>query len=306
MSRKTSNHDRAVSAVQMVYGFPGKLLNKWEAEPLGNDEFMLHRHNGSSRKVKLNEHIETVFGKCIVSRSEFGTLAIGDYSVIIGKGIKHGFQARKMARKDTWTLVSDTGRTIGQVRLGDEPGQDPVSIKAGHLLQVGDEIYPIVPKKHDINLLVFRTPHENGYYSRINVLENGNIANRRDGAKGIFVPPAFDGDPALFYDNENHQKVLTAKFWIAKGGKSVQFHSRDVETAIKELTLERKLSEKAAEAIDAGIDPEGYDQYCAVLKELEPIREAWQKNSMMIACGAEYFRPHKIGLSNSSGYEMGR
>ena len=303
MSRKTSNHIRGASAVQMVYGFPGKLLEKWEAEPLGNDEFMLHRHNGSSRKIKLNDHIDTVFGKCIVSRSEFGTLTIGDYSVLIGRGIKHGFQARTMANKDTWTLVSDTGKTLGQVKLGDEPGKEAVSIKAGHLLQVGDEIYPIVPKKHDINLLVFRTPYENGYFSRINVIEKGNVANRRDGAKGIFVPPAFEGDPALFYDNENHQKVLTAKFWIAKGGKSVSFHSRDVETALKELELERKLGEKAADAIDAGIDPMGYDQYRAVLEQLEPIRDAWQQNSMFLATGSEFFKPHKIGNDHDTGFE---
>lgn len=306
MSTKKSKHTRAASAVQMVYGFPGKLLDKWEAEPLGNDEFMLHRHNGSSRKIKVNENIDTVHGKCIVSRSEFGTLTIGEYSVIIGKGIKHGFQARTMANKNTWTLVSDKGMNLGQVKLGDEPGKEVVSIKAGHLLQVGDEVYPIVPKKHDINLLVFRTPYEDGYFSRINVIEKGNVANRKDGAKGIFVPPAFEGDPALFYDNENHQKVLTAKFWIRKGGKSVTFHSRDVETALMELELERKLAEKAADAIDAGIDPMGYDQYRAVLQKLEPIREAWQKNSMVIACGAEMFKPHKIGLEHDTGFDMSR
>lgn len=285
----------------MVYGFPGKLLHGWEAEPMGGDDFMLHRSNGSSRKIKVNESITTAFGSSIVSRSEYGTLSIGEYSVVIGRGIKHGFQARAMAKKNTYTLVSDKGYTLGQVVLGDTPGTQSVSLKAGHLLQVGDEIYPIVPKKHDINLLVFRTPHENGYKCYINVIEIGNMANRKDGFQGIFVPPAFDGDPALFYDNYNHQKVITAKFWIEKGDRRATFHYRDAETALEELKLERKLLAHQKDALEAGIEPTDYMHYCEVLAQLEPIREKWETSSMLITQGSEFFKPHKIMRENEIG-----
>lgn len=306
MSRKTSNHNRAANAILMSYGFPGKLLHGWEAEPLGGDEFMLHRHNGTSRKIKVNESITTLVGNNIVSRSEYGTLSIGDYSVIIGRGIKHGFQARAMAKDNTYTLVSDKGFTLGQVVLGETPGSQPVSLKAGHLLQVGDEIYPVVPKKHDINLLVFRTPYENGYKCYINVIEKGNMANRRDGFKGVFVPPAFDGDPALFYDDYNHQKVVTAKFWIEKGDKRATFHFRDAETALKELELERQLLIHQKEAHEADIDPKDYIHYVEVLEKLEPIREQWEINSMLITDGPQFFKPHKPLRENESGSSLGR
>ncbi|MBD8089329.1 hypothetical protein IFT48_04980 [Pseudomonas fluorescens] len=289
----------------MVYGFPGKLLENWEAEPLGNEEFMIHRHDGSSRRVKLNESINTLSGKAIVSRSEFGTLSIGEHSVIIGRGLKHGFQARTMGKNDTWTLVGKNGKTIGQVSLGNTPGNEKVTLNAGHLLQVGDEIYPIVPKKHDISLLVFKTPYENGYAAYINVIEKGNMANRKDGFKGVFVPPAFEGDPALFYDDFNHQKVVTAKFWIQKGDKRAEFHSRDAETALAELQLEKKLIELESVAIDAGIDPMEYDKYRAVLKEIEPIRQNWDKNSMLITAGAGIFKPHRIQREADNSYSMG-
>lgn len=306
MARKSSNHTRAVSAVLMVYGFPGKLLEGWEAEPLGGEEFMLHRANGTSRKLKLNDSITTAFGTCVVSRSDYGTLSIGDYSVIIGRGIKHGFQARAMSKKNTYTLISDKGRTSGQVVLGDTPGNKAVSLHAGHLLRVGDELYPIVPKQRDINLLVFTTPYENGYYAYINVNEIGNANNRKDGFKGVFVPPECESDPALFYDDYDHQKVVTAKFWIEKGDQRATFLFRDAETALLEKQLERKLLIHRQEAIDADIDPEEYVHYCEVKKALEPIRDKWERSSMLVTQGAEFFKPHKPGRMFDSSAGMSR
>lgn len=290
MARSPTKNTRLALALELVYGFPGKLLHGWEAHPDGDEQFIVLRANGSTRRVKLNEKIETVDGDTFVSRSEFGTLVIGERSVLIGQNLKHGFQARERGKKDEFQLVDPKGRNLGCVISGRDYEGKPVSC-AGHILQVGEDKYPITPKKHEIQLLVFRTPDENGYVAKINVNEKNNKMNRRDGAHGTFVPPVSAGDPAMFYEDFAGHKVLTAQFWLNPKGSSATFHSRDGAVAVEEKRLEKILQEHKETAIRVGIDPMEYHEYCSTLKKLEPIKKDWNKSSMVVIEGAEVFKP---------------
>jgi hypothetical protein len=290
MARSPTKNTRLALALELVYGFPGKLLHGWEAHPDGDDAFIIHRSNGSTRRVKLNEKIDTVDGDTFVSRSEFGTLAIGDRSVLIGKNLKHGFQARAKGNTGQYVLVDPKGRNLGSVTSGIDSNGSPVSC-AGHILQVGEDKYPITPKQHEIQLLVFRTPHENGFLAKINVNEKGNKMNRKDGANGTFVPPSNAGDPAMFYEDFAGHKVLTAQFWLNPQGQSATFHSRDGAVAVEEKRLEKILQGHKETAMLAGIDPAEYHEYCATLAKLEPIKKEWNKSSMVVIEGAEIFKP---------------
>lgn len=292
MARSPTKNTRLALALELVYGFPGKLLHGWEAHPDGDEHFIVLRSNGSTRRVKLNDKISTLDGDTFVSRSEFGTLVIGEHSVLIGQNLKHGFQARQKGKKDEFLLVDPKGRNLGTVISGRDCNGKPVSC-AGHILQVGEDKYPITPKKHEIQLLVFRTPNENGFAAKINVNEKDNKMNRKDGANGTFVPPSNDGDPAMFYEDFAGHKVLTGQFWLNPQGSSATFHSRDGAVAVEEKRLEKILQGHKETAIQAGIDPSEYHEYCVTLAKLEPIKKEWNKSSMVVIDGAEIFKPAK-------------
>lgn len=295
----------AAKAVSMVYGYPGELVPGWEARPSGKDEYTIHRHNGTTRTVKIGEHIQvrepgsTVPTPAIVTRSESGVLMVGNKSVVIGSNIKHGYQARLLAKDVSspnapprYLLMSDTNQQLGRVSVGGDFNGHPVSLVDGHLLKVGEDIIPVVPKKHDITMLVMAVPSENGYLTYINTIEAGNGMNRKDGAKGSLIPPKNQGEPALFYEVFGGKLVVTARFWAEKNGKKLTYQFRDGELALKELKLQTEANEARNLAIEAGIEPEEFAEYTEAMELLSAIRSQWTKGGMAIISGNKIFEPH--------------
>lgn len=296
MARKESSHKKAASASMLIYGFPGKLLHKWEMELVdeGQELYRLHRENGSTRMIRMNDTIETNKGPCVVSKGENGTVKIGEHSVLIGRNLKHGFQARAMKKPLTFLLRCDKGRNLGTVSVGTKFNGKNVELIAGHLLKVGEDIFPITPKLQEIKLLVYKTPLENGYLAHINVLEPDNPQNNRDGSPGTFVPPASPQDPCMFYEEYAGHKVLTAQFWLEAGDKRLTFHSREGAVALEEIKLKKQLLTLLEEAVSVGIDPMEYHEYKVVHDQLDEISEKWIKGSMFVNDGAYILKPHNM------------
>jgi hypothetical protein len=301
MTRKKSNHKKAASASMVVYAFPGKLLSGWEAELIDEDTYKIHRSNGTTRVVNLHRSIETLSGNSIVSKSDNGTLTIGEHSVLIGRNLKHGFQARAMRKSMTFLLKSDKDRNLGQVTVGQSFNGQNVQLIAPHLIQVGEDTYPIVPKQQETKLLIYKTPLENGYLSYINVYEPGNPQNGDDGTPGTFVPPASDQDPGMFYEEFAGQKVLTGQFWLEKGGSRLTFHGRDGATALEEIKVKKALQAALEIAVSVDIEPMEYFDYKVAHDQLKELENKWVKKSMFVIDGAEIFKPHDKRLVIQSG-----
>lgn len=287
MKKKTA---LAAKAVQMVYAFPGDLQKGWEAERTSADTFRIHRSNGTVRDISVTACIRTAKGDIYPSIHESGVLMIGDWSVVIGRSINHSLHARKIARPNHYLLFNEKMQSLGQYHIGQDHQGSKVSLVDGHLLKIGDDIVPILPKKHDITLLVMKTLVEDGNLAYMNFIEIGNKLNRRDGAKGILVRPREDGEPALFVEEIADKKVVTARFWLERGDKKLRYDYRDAESALTELKLHDKLAEAKETAIVAGIEPEDYHEYCEVSDDLQRVRSAWKTAGMAVTDGAEIFK----------------
>lgn len=281
----------AAKAVHLVYEFPGDLQKGWEAERTGDVTYMIHRANGTKREVNLHEPIRTHGGDLMPNRNELGLLTIGDWSVIIGRGINHDLHARKLGAQNTYLVYDADMKRVGQFKIGDTHKGAPVSLVDGHLLRVGDDIVAIKPKKYEITLLVMRTPRDGGNLSYINFIENGNQMNRKDGAPGTFHRPKRDGEPAEFIETHGGQKVVTAMFWLEPNGKKVKFRYRDAPTAVMTTMVTRKLEECRSIAIGSGIDPEDYDEYVENEKKLQELNGMWREVGMSMDVGPEMFKP---------------
>lgn len=302
MSAKQSNPRKKLmaKAVNMVYGFPGDFLEGWEASPLNNDKFKIKRSNGTERiltlfdQIKVRERGSVEPVSSMVTRSDSGVLMVGNKSVLIGEGIKHGFQARKLAMDNTYLLLTDKLHQIGRATIGEQFQGQKVSLVDGHLLQVGEDIFPIVPKKMEITLLVMQSPHEGGYLSYINIVEVGNKMNRKDGAMGSITPPMNKGEPAIFTEVFGGKSVVTARFWSENGGKKLSYEFRDGDTALKEVEIEAEVEKARMIAIEAGIEPEDLAEYGEAMEKLRGIENLWKKEGMALMVGARIFQPHDV------------
>lgn len=286
--------------VYMEHGFPGQFMEGWEAQPLPNNQYRIKRSNGTTRVVSLHDQIK-VREKgllepvtAMITRSETGVLMVGNISVVIGKDIKHGFQARKLAQDNTFLLMSDKKHQIGRVTIGEPFEGQQVSLVDGHLLKVGEDIFPITPKKRETTLLVMQSPHEGGYLSYINIVEVGNSMNRKDGAMGSLTPPLNRGEPAIFTEIFGGKSVVTARFWAESNGKKVSYEFRDGETALKEVEIEQEVNDARQIAIEAGIEPEDLSEYNEAMDKLKSIESQWQKDGMALIVGARTFQPHDV------------
>jgi hypothetical protein len=293
-------------AIHMVYGYPGNLLKDWEAQPLDADTYRIFRNNGTHRDVRLHESI-LVRGEekgkpasAMVTRSESGVLMVGNQSVIIGRNIKHGFQARRLAKnsmqpnKMSFLLLDDKLRQEGRVTVGDKFEGKNVSLIDGHLLQVGEDIYPIVPPMHEVTLLVMASPYEGGYLSYINVVEQGNKMNRLDGAMGALIPPQNKGEPAQFVEVFGGKSVVTARFWLESSNKKLGYQFRHGETALQELKIQEELDGIRRMAIAVGIEPEDMVEYSDAMNRLKAIQTEWETAGMALVQGARMFEPHSV------------
>jgi len=293
-------------AVHMVYGYPGNLLEGWEAQPLDNDHYRIYRTNGTHRDVRLYENIimrGTERGQttsAMITRSESGVLMVGDRSVLIGRGIKHGFQARLLAKnslqpnKMSFLLLNDKLQQMGRVTVGERFEGKQVALVDGHLLQVGEDVFPIVPPKHEVTLLVMGSPFEGGYLTYINVVEKGNRLNRQDGAMGALIPPQNKGEPAQFVEVFGGKSVVTARFWVESNGKKLGYQCRDGEAALEELKIQEELDTIRRMAIDVGIEPEEMAEYAAAMDKLKAAQEQWDSAGMALIQGSKIFEPHSV------------
>jgi hypothetical protein len=293
MSAQKTKSTLAAKAVQMVYEFPGDLKRGWEAECTGKDTYLLRRPDGTTRDITLYEPLRTAKGDILPMRNEaLGLLTVGDWSVLIGKNINHGLHARKLGADDTYLLMDEkTTQNLGSFKIGDQHKGRPVAKIDGHLLQIGDDVVAIKPKKHDITLLVMNTPEKGGNLAYINMAEIGNKLNRKDGARGTFIRPNRDGEPALFFEEFSGQRVLTAQFWLEKNEKRVSFHFRDAQTAWQSGELSKKLEEARLAALNVGIEPEDYDVFVKLNKQVVALADGWKKDGMRVLTGLDFFRP---------------
>lgn len=313
MAQKRSRPRRNLLAksVDMRYGFPGDLLEGWEARPLSANEYEIVRHNGTTRIVKMGETIQVRERGAVepqrstVNVSESGVLMIGSKSVLIGRNLKHGFQARAAGGSHSYLLLDDKLRQLGRVTIGQEVDGKPVSLVAKHLLQIGEEIFPIVPKMYEVTLLVLQKPYEGGYLSYINVIEKGNILNREDGTMGSLVPPKNEGEPARFVESFKGKMVTTALFWPDERGRMLKYHSRTAEDALTQLAAEEEANNARSVAIEAGIAPEDYAEFVSAQNKVDQMERAWIKKGMALITGAEIFKPHDIrDMLSEPGYGM--
>lgn len=292
----------AAKAIHLNYKFPGNLQKGWEAERTGDFTYMIHRSDGTTREVDLNVPLRTAKGDILPDRNPLGVLTIGEWSVIIGRGINHDLHARKLGAQNTYLVYDEDFRKVGQFKIGDEYKGTPVSLVDGHLLKIGEDIVPIKPKEYEVTLLVMRTPREGGLLSYINFIENGNAMNRKDGAPGTFYRPKKEGEPAEFVETHSGQKVVTALFWLEKNGEKVRFKYRDAQTAVMTTMVARKLEECRSIAISSGIDPADYDEYVDNEKKLQELNARWREVGMKLDVGPDLFRPDPKARVAERGY----
>lgn len=278
-------------AIELIYEWPGELKKGWEAQPSGQDAFLVKRANGTTRLVKIHEPLITKDGHRIPQIDERGLLMIGDWSVLIGNGIKHGMHARKAGRAHTYLVFNEKMRNLGEHVLFKEKDGKEVSLLAGHLLKVGEDIIPIMPKKKEIQLNVMDKDFDNGKLAYINVIIPGDPNNRKNAPCGEFLQPKREGEPAQFVEVVGDQKVVTALFHITPKGNRLDYRFRDGATAVLVNMLVKKQQECKDVAIRVGIDPDEYHEYVEVTKTLVAAQSKWQKGSMLLSTGAEMFRP---------------
>lgn len=294
----------AAKATHMVYEFPGALQKGWEAEPSGDHTYLIHRHDGTTREVSLLTPVRTLKGDFLPQKNDSGVLIIGDWSVLIGRGISHNLHARKLIRENSYLVLDEKMTQIGRYTIGDQIEGSPVSLVSGHLIKVGEKVIPVMPKKHDITLLVMKDEKEDGLKAFINFIEKGNKMNRRDGARGVFIRPRAIGEPAEFVENIGGQRVVTARFWLEKNETRVTYAFRSAESGLLANNLAKQLQECREIAIDADIDPESYHEYVEVNQKLEKANSAWRKAGMALAVGADMFKP--IDMTKENGYSPGK
>lgn len=278
-------------AVQMVYGFPGDLKVGWEAERIDDSTFMLHRTDGSKREISTRTSLRTLKGEVFPQYHTSGVLTIGDWSVLVGRGINHNMHARKLIAPNTYLVFNDKMRQIGKFKIGSKFEGQPVSLVDGHLLKLGDQIIPIQPKKYDVTLLVMDVPVDGGHLSYINMIELGHSLNRRDGAKGVLMRPKRTGEPAQFIETFDGKKVVTARFWAEKNSSRVKYAYRDMQSAFDERLLRKKLIEAKEVAIQAGIDPSDYHEYNEIAEKIDELSHSWKEAGMAVIHGDELFKP---------------
>ncbi len=286
-----SKDSLAAKAIQMVYEFPGNLQKGWEAEPSGDDKYVIYRRDGTTREVSIHTPVRTMKGDFMPIKDDFGVLIIGEWSVLIGRGINHNLHARKLIKDNTYLVLDEKMTQLGRYTIGDKVEGSPVSLVSGHLIKVGENVIPVMPKKHDVTLMVMKTPKEDGLKAFINIIEKGNAMNRRDGARGVFIRPRAEGEPAQFVETYAGQRVVTAKFWLEKNEGKVTYSYRTAESALKSNILTKQLQESREVAIYAGIDPEDYHEYVEISQKLERENSSWRKAGMAVSVGADFFKP---------------
>jgi hypothetical protein len=296
MSAPRSKSTLAAKAVQMVYEFPGDLKRGWEAERTGESSFLLRRPDGTDREINLYEPLRTLKGDILPMQNvPLGLLTVGDWSVLIGKGINHNLHARKRGADNTYLLFEENNtKNLGEYKIGEMYKGRPVAQIDNHLLQIGDDIVAIKPRKHDITLLVMDTPSGSGNLAYINMVERGNTQNRKDGARGTFLRPKKPGEPALFVEEYAGKEVITAQFWLDKNEKRITWHYRNAEVALHTTELNRKLEEARTMAFNYGIDPEDYELYVKLEEKQKKLGDGWTKDSMGVLTGKDFFRPKSL------------
>ena len=298
---KTSKETLAAKAIHMTYGFPGFVKKGWEAERLDDRNFRIHRENGTTRDIALMKEMRTVNGDVRPDVHESGVLTIGDYSVIIGRGINHDMHARKLSAPNTYLLFDKSMRQLGRVKIGNQIDGQPVSLVDSHLLKVGDNVIPIQPKKFEVTVLVLDSDVDGGKLCYINMIEKGNKLNRKDGAKGVFYPPRKEGELGRFIEKVDEHNLLTATFQLDPRGKKLTFRHRTVNAALSEIVAKSSLMKAKEEAMMAGIDPDEYSEYVDALKSFEEAGKAWRTDGMAVHDGHEIF----AGPKNQNEYSPG-
>ncbi|MHD0644609.1 hypothetical protein ACYPKM_03080 [Pseudomonas aeruginosa] len=303
MTTPRSPNKLLARASHLVYEFPNRLMVGWEAKELEPDKYEIIRPplqpggERTRRIIELYQPMDTIEDEVIPTRDESGCLLIGSRSVIIGENLAHEWHARARKGRRGEYLVFHGRRQVGNFKLGGTYQDKPISLIQPHLLQFGDLIVPVAPKKREITILIQDVDVGPGKLAFINVIEPGNTANRKDGAasgtRPYYVRPVHAGEPGRFYETFEGTQVMTAVFWGSKTSNKVAAEFRTPHDALLESKLEEKTKALSLEALDVGLDPEDYQDYVEANQLLQEVRARWKKcdMGMMSGDGRELFIP---------------
>ncbi|WP_338924207.1 hypothetical protein V0M98_38985 (plasmid) [Pseudomonas silesiensis] len=293
-----------VKTIEMVYGFPGKLQKGWEAERLDAGHFRVTRANGSTRDIYLDKHMSLKDRSVVLPKvDDSGVLMLGEWSVVIGKGIKHDQHARRRGKTKIYLLMGPTGRQTAEVTLGIPHNGQAVKLLDSHLLQVGEDIIPVLPKQRDVTLKVFASEYSGGNLSYINLHIPGVSDSRKNAPAGAFFRPKRAGEPAQYKEIVGGQLVTTALFQLNASGESVKYKFRTGETALLDMALAKKLQEARNTALEAGIEPDQYHTFVEINDQLLENHKKWITGNMKIDKGRDWFRPAAPEKNHDSGLE---
>lgn len=281
--------------IEMEYGFPGDLKLGWEAVRVDSDTFRVKRANGTFRDIRLDQHITLNDRSVVIPKvDDTGVLMLGKWSVLIGHGLKHDQHVRKRGESTklkAYILMGPDGRSICDVQLGGEHEGKPVKLLDTHLLQIGEDVYPVMPKKRDVQLKVLDKEYHGGKLAYINLHIPGVADTRRNAPATAFFRPNRAGEPAQVKEVVAGKLVTTALFQLNASGKSVQYSFRHGATALLDLQLTHELHKAREVARLAAIDPEEYHAYMEINQKLIENQKKWIRGSMSVDSGVEWFKP---------------
>jgi hypothetical protein len=290
--------------IEMEYGFPGELKKGWEAVRVDSDTFRVKRANGTFRDIRLDQHITLNDKSVAIPRVDgTGVLMLGKWSVLIGTGIKHDMHVRKRGESPTlkaYILMGPDGRSICDVNLGGEHEGKPVTLLDTHLLKIGEDVYPVMPKKRDVTLKVLNSEYNGGKLCYINLHIPGMADTRRNAPATAFFRPNRVGEPAQVKEVVAGKLVTTALFQLNDTGKSVKYSFRTGETALLDLQLASELHKAREVALLAAIEPEEYHAYVEINQKLIDNHKKWITGSMSVDRGVEWFKPATPELKHES------
>lgn len=281
-----SNPKRSLQAKTFYanHSIGDNILSGWEAKPMGQDSFLITRHDGSTRKVVVGEEIPKV-GE--VSMNTAGNLSVGKFTVIIGENLIPDWEAKPTSGKDNFYIrrPKEQGANF-EIKLGEKlDGYGQVIMDEYGNLRVGEQSVRVARKQFEINLLVWSVPDDKGgFQSVINLIEPGNKGNRKDGVYGSFERTHLDsGKPSIFKEKGPNGVLLnTAIFFASENKRFLHGKIRDRNDAMLEYeafctekSLERRIK---MECRETGLEMEEHMDY-PDYKKAEEIRMNLNKNS---------------------------
>jgi len=275
-------------AICPFFSLGEKVLDGWEARPIGGDNYMVKRSDGSETIVSVGK--ETRAGMVVLDKNE--NLMVGEWTVVVGENIQKGWEAKPARGKGNFWIKQDDGKW-NPAKVGDDfLGQGIVSIDKYNNLAIGNSSLKILKKKYELALLVLKGQEKGGFVSYFNYIEPNNSSNRKDGTKGVFYPSRDGKQPSKFCEyGPDGGLYSTAVFWPSKDQTFSCGNIRSLDIAIKEAALFQQIKDFEKEAKELETEPCNIYGYDDAKKELADINSnSWKENRFNVTMGHSLFR----------------